>query len=112
MARLDAQWRSEAGLRSERAIIESKAEEPVMTVRLELKPEVEATLTDQAKAKGVALNAYLQNVIDDLARAHSAPKPDIGENRAALDRLAEMGKRLPHVPSSTFRRESIYQDRD
>jgi len=83
-----------------------------MTVRLELKPEVEAALADQAKAKGVPLNAYLQNVLEDLAHAHAAPKQNVERISAALDRLAEMGKGLPHLPSSAFIRESIYQDHD
>lgn len=83
-----------------------------MTVRLELKPEVEAALNDQAKAKGVPLDAYLHDAIEDFARAQAAPKPGVEEFRAALDRLAEMGKDLPHLPSSAFSRESIYQGHD
>lgn len=78
-----------------------------MTVRLELKSEVEASLNDLAKARGVSLDAYLQNVIEDLVRAEATSKPEVEEFRAALDRLAELGKTLPHVPSSAFRRENI-----
>jgi len=92
--------------------MEPKGKETAMTVRLELKPEVEAALADQAKAKGVPLDAYLQNVVEDFAHAHSAPKQNVERLRAALDRLAEMGKDLPHLPSSAFTRESIYQDHD
>ena len=33
-----------------------------MTVRLDLKPEVEAYLATQARTKGVALDAYLKGV--------------------------------------------------
>lgn len=83
-----------------------------MTVRLELKPEVEAALADQAKTKGLPLEAYLQDVVEDLAHAHAAPRQNVERFRAALDRLAEMGKNLPHLPSSAFTRESIYQDHD
>ena len=83
-----------------------------MTVRLELRPEVEVALADQAKAKGVPLEDYLQNVIEDLAHAHTAPRQNVERLRAALDRLAEMGKNLPHLASSAFTRESIYQDHD
>jgi len=81
-----------------------------MTVSLELKPEVEASLNYQAKAKGVPLHAYLQDVIEELARVQAVAKPDAEDFRLALDRLAEMGKNLPRVPSSAFSRESIYQD--
>ena len=81
-----------------------------MSIRLELRPEVEATLTDQARAKGLPLDEFLQNLIEELARTQGAPKPDVEKFRAALDRLAEMGKSLPHVRSSSFTREGIYQD--
>ena len=81
-----------------------------MTVTLEIKPEIEAFLNAQAAAKGMPLDAYLQNVIEDLARAQAAAVANLEEFRAALDTLAEMGKSLPHVPSAAFSRESIYQD--
>ena len=81
-----------------------------MTLRLEIKPEIEAFLNAQAAAKGIPLDAYLQDAIEDLARAPAAPAANLEEFRAALDTLAEMGKSLPHVPSSAFSRESIYQD--
>ena len=81
-----------------------------MTVRLEIKPEIEASLNAQAAAKGIPLDAHLQNVIDDIARAPAAPVASLEEFRATLDTLAEMGKSLPHVPSAAFSREGIYQD--
>lgn len=82
----------------------------VMTVRLELKPDVEANLTAQARARGVPLDAYLQGVIEDLARIETARPANLQELRATLDALAEMGRGLPRLPSSAFDRESIYQD--
>jgi hypothetical protein len=83
-----------------------------MTVRLEIKPEIEASLNAQAAAKGIPLDAYVQDAIEDLARAQVAPSANLEEFRSALDTLAEMGKSLPHVPSAAFSRESIYRDHD
>ena len=83
-----------------------------MTVRLEIKPEIEASLNAQAAAKGIPLDAYLQDVIEDLARDQAAPAANLEEFRAMLDTLAEMGKSLPHLPSAAFSRESIYRDHD
>ena len=83
-----------------------------MTVKLELKPDVEAKLIAQARFKGVPLDEYLQNVIEDLARTTSADQASLLDIEQTLDTLAEMGKELPHLPSSAFSRESIYQDRD
>ena len=54
-----------------------KAEEAVMTVRLEIKPEIAASLNAQAAAKGMTLDAYLQDVIEDLARAQAAPAANL-----------------------------------
>ena len=81
-----------------------------MTVRLELKPDVEANLSAQARARGVPLDAYLQDVIEEVARADAAGPASFKEIEATLDTLAEMGRGLPHVPSSAFSRENIYQD--
>ena len=83
-----------------------------MTVRLELKPDIEANLAAQARARGVALDVYLQSVIEDLAGSEAAHPARLQEIEAALDALAEMGKGLPHLPSSAFSRDSIYRDHD
>jgi len=84
----------------------------VMTVRLELKPDVEENLAAQARARGVPLDTYLQSVIENLARAETAPPASPQDIEATLDRLAEMGRDLPHLSSSAFSRESIYRDHD
>lgn len=81
-----------------------------MTVRLELKPDIEASLVALARAKGVPIDTYIQSAIEDLARARNAPEINLQEFRAALDTLAEMGRDLPRLPSTAFRRESIYED--
>jgi hypothetical protein len=83
-----------------------------MTVRLDLKPDVEANLAAQAQARGVPLAVYLQRVIEDLARGAEVPPASLQDLEATLDALAEMGRDLPHLPSSAFSRESIYRDHD
>ena len=83
-----------------------------MTVRLELKADVEANLAAQARARGVPLDAYLQSVIENLARTEAA-RPDSRQDlETTLDALAELGRDLPHLPSSAFSRETIYRDHD
>ncbi|MFN0165413.1 MAG: hypothetical protein ACKV22_03195 [Bryobacteraceae bacterium] len=83
-----------------------------MTLTLELAPEIERSLAAQAQAQGVSLDAYLQGVIEDLARAGGAPMASLEEFRATLDALAEMGRNLPHLSVAALTRESIYQDRN
>ena len=82
----------------------------VMTVRLDLRADVEANLAAQARARGVPLDAYLQDVIEEIARADAAGPASLKEIAATLDALAEMGRGLPHLPASAFSRENIYQD--
>jgi hypothetical protein len=83
-----------------------------MTVRLELKPDVEANLAAQARARGVPLDAYLQSAIEELAQANATSAASPQDVEATLDRLAEMGRGLPHLPSSASSRESIYRYHD
>lgn len=86
--------------------------ESSMTVRLDLRPDVEANLAAQARARGVPLEVYLQRVIEDLARSAEVPPASLQDLEATLDALAEMGRDLPHLPSSAFSRENIYRDHD
>jgi hypothetical protein len=83
-----------------------------VTIRLELKPEVEASLAARAQARGVPLDTYLQSVVEQVAREAGAPSASLDQFRATLDALAEMGKNLPSPPSAAFSRECIYQDHD
>lgn len=84
----------------------------VMTVTLDLKPDVEVRLAAQAREKGVPLDAYLQSVIEDLARTDSTSPARPEEIRVSLDALAAMGKGLPRLSSSALTRESIYREHD
>jgi hypothetical protein len=83
----------------------------VMTVRLELTPDVEESLAARARARGIPLDAYLQSVIEDLARTEGARPAMRQDLRATLDALADMGRNLPRLPPDALSRESIYRDR-
>jgi hypothetical protein len=83
-----------------------------MTVKLDLKPDVEANLTAQARARGVALNDYLNSVIEDLARSGAAGTLAHRNLQATLDAMAEAGRGHPHLSDYAISRESIYSDHD
>jgi hypothetical protein len=86
-----------------------------MTVRLELKPEVEEWVVAQAKARGVSGEEFLASIIEDETRdatAASLPPVDAEGIKAMLHDLAEMGKNLPVLPDSALTRDAIYQDHD
>jgi hypothetical protein len=55
--------------------------ERVVTVKLDLKPEVEAALMAQARARGLSLAAYLNQVLEN---ATSAKRPAGRKNLAQL----------------------------
>ena len=43
----------------------------VVSVKLDLKPEVEAKLSARARARGLSLDSYLQSLIENLSQAQS-----------------------------------------
>lgn len=83
-----------------------------MTVTLELRPEIEAGVLERARAKGVAVEEYLQAVIEDVLQPRYAPRLPPEKMRAALDRLAKVDRKLPDLPDSALTRESFYSGRD
>ncbi len=81
-----------------------------MTVMIELPPEIESSLVAQAKAQGVALPRYVEQLLRERV-----PGRIVGElsppERAAAWR--ESVKGLPHTPplsDEAISRESIYGD--
>jgi len=63
-----------------------------MTITLEIGPELEAELSRQAAARGVAIDAYAAGLLKEAARApaiEARPASDVIE---AIDRLKTFGK--------------------
>ena len=74
-----------------------------MTVTLKLKPEIERGLLTQAQARGVSLDAYLQEVLSRLA----------GINEAEIERGKQVEIPLLHLGViNPLRRTDIYDDLD
>jgi hypothetical protein len=61
-----------------------------MTVRLELAPDVQAGLASQAKASGLSLEEYLEQVLRERSRATS--QPDLTRSQIAGQRIRELRK--------------------
>ncbi len=75
-----------------------------MTVTLELKPETERGLLTQARERGVTLDAYLQQVLSELASVNNAAEVERGK-------LVDIP--LLHLGViSPLRRADIYDDLD
>lgn len=84
-----------------------------MTIQVELSPEVEARLAAQAVVRGVALETYASQLLQE------ATMPDVAGNgvlassdlQAMLREVAEGSESLPKLPTSAFGRDSFYEGR-
>jgi hypothetical protein len=85
-----------------------------MTVTLELKPEVEARVVEQAASRGVPVEDFLESVIEEsLNGVENLNSYRTSEEwEAALDEFADspaFGRAVSFVDDS---RESIYRERE
>lgn len=84
-----------------------------MPISIELKPEVEERLEQEATAKGVSVESYVEGLIEHQFSRHSKTS-HVGaeEIDQVLDSLAESSDDRPVLPPEAYTRESIYQDHD
>jgi hypothetical protein len=81
-----------------------------MTVTIELSPELEASLTALAAARGVGLPEYVQNLLEEQISVHAEDMTPA--ERAAAWRASVNGLPLrPPLSDATISRESIYDVR-
>ncbi len=82
-------------------------------IQVELKPEIEAQLLAEAKAKGMELSVYAATIIE-TAYAHRRRMSRLSKNPAEirewLDSLTQFSDRIPQLPDEAFARESFYRD--
>jgi len=79
-----------------------------MTIKIELPPEIEADLAARAAAQGMALSSYLQQLLEERARALKSPSLP-PEERARQWRESAAG--IPYTPplsDQSVSRESFY----
>jgi predicted transcriptional regulator len=84
-----------------------------VSISIELRPEVEKRLNQEATAKGVSVEAFVEDLIEQqVARPHEAPRVDMEELDRVLDALPEGSEDRPAPPPEAYTRESIYQEHD
>lgn len=84
-----------------------------MTVTLELKPEIETRLAEQAAAQGVTVEEYIECVLDRLTEVDTPIAPP--EERLSLfDEWISSHSQFsaPRLPDEALSRESIYAERE
>jgi hypothetical protein len=81
-----------------------------MTIRLELKPDVEQRILTEAQAQGVSPETYLAAVIEGHVLPIEPPPATLEEFAAALEAFAEDSDDLPVLAPEDLTREAIYGD--
>lgn len=84
-----------------------------MVIKVEIGPEMEARLAAKAKAEGIAIEACAEKLLENAIAAETTSdgrlSPD--ELTRMLHAIAEGSGSLPQLPTSSFTRESFYEDR-
>jgi hypothetical protein len=80
-----------------------------MVVKLELKPEVQAGLAAEAEARGLSLEAYIEQVIQD--HAVNAPALSTEAWESEFDAWLSSFPDVPILSDEAISRDSMYPDR-
>jgi hypothetical protein len=85
-----------------------------MSISIELKPEVEERLGREASAKGLSVEAYVEDLIERQVAdsREGTPRVDMEEVDRVLDALSEGSEDRPAPPPEAYTREAIYQEHD
>jgi hypothetical protein len=81
-----------------------------MTVRLDLKPDVEAGLLAQAEARGLPLEAYLEQVLRERSKAVDVSRSGSAEKARAFRAWAGDHPHTPPLSDDAIRRENLVRD--
>ena len=93
-----------------------------MTVTIELKPETEKRIQERAKRRGKAIEAYLEDFIEENIVEESDKREKerpFHETATKEEWLVEFhrwldshkDKNYPSIPDEALRRENMYEDR-
>lgn len=80
-----------------------------MTVRLDLKPEIHASLIAQAQARGLSVEAYLEQMIQE--RTIDTPSLSLDEWEFEFESWVNSFPDTPALSDDAISRESMYPDR-
>jgi hypothetical protein len=85
-----------------------------MTIQVELNPEMEGQLAAEARSRGMALEQYSRQLLQDAiaSRTGRRSRASQEEFRSFLDALASKAPDVPHLRSEKFSRETIYREHD
>ena len=81
-----------------------------MTVKLQLKPEVEAGLLAQAQERGLSLEAYLEQVLQERSRTLTPASIDPAGRARLFETWAHSHPLTPPLPDEAVQRENLVRD--
>jgi hypothetical protein len=82
-----------------------------MTIKLEIRPEVQAELARQAAAHGSELEPYAAGLLEEAVQVPAgAALLDHQRFENTLREMAQFSHKIPSRPDEAFSRESLYQD--
>lgn len=80
-----------------------------MSIKFDLKPEIEARLIAQAAVQGVSVDRYLEMLVEQHLELQAEPGWETLLHQ--LGRSPSLAKALP-LPDEAFSRETIYRERE
>jgi len=85
-----------------------------MTIQVELSPETEARLTEEARTRGIPAEEFAGSLLQEALTppAGGTGILTIEDFHAMLREMAEGSENLPDIPTSAFTRESFYEGRE
>ncbi|MGB8129616.1 MAG: hypothetical protein WCG81_07470 [Candidatus Angelobacter sp.] len=82
-----------------------------MALTLQFDPEMEQMLTEQAGRQGVAVEAFIQEILArQVGLQASEHKLSLEEFEAALDAMTIYSDKIPALPLEAFKRGVIYRN--
>jgi predicted DNA-binding protein len=84
-----------------------------MEINIQLDPEMEHRLAEQAQAQGVSFATYIRQILErQLAHTTIEHKLSGEEFEAALDAMTVYSDKIPTLPLDALTRDEIYRDHD
>jgi hypothetical protein len=85
-----------------------------MTIHIELNPEMEARMSAEAQARGITVESYAQQILQESISSKPKPRSPASQQefREFLNALESKATHAPHLTAETFSREMIYGEHD
>ena len=84
-----------------------------MAFTFQLDPEMESRLAEQARARGVSIADYIQQILEHHTGVqNNARKLNDEEFEATLAAMARYADKIPVLPLEALLRDEIYRDHD